>query len=302
MTTTPIAEIEIRDDRAVSREVRRRMILRQVGLLRLSERTRGSSAVRIALIDGPIARTHPTLAQAAIEEYPLVPDVETADPRHATFIASILVGSGSGVVAIAPACTLLSLVVQDASFQRLEIAPKAAALRIARAIYRAIELKADIIQLSLDFLPVADLAFRPVMSSLNAAATRGICTVVAAGNWPRLGVSAVLSVDGVLPVAMADSRGRLSSMSPVAPSVGHGLRCVGDQLPGALPPDIVEEATGSSFAAAIVSGTIALLKALRPDLSSLAIAACHPGRRNRSMVPPLLDGSAWLEALNFNFG
>ncbi|MGA7317452.1 MAG: S8 family serine peptidase [Silvibacterium sp.] len=286
------------ESHSISPEVRRRMFLRQVRLLDLCRRSAGAKTVRIALIDGPIAAAHPSLAAANIEEHPQGIDAKSADPAHATLIASILVGSGAAVLGLAPVCTLLSLPVHDEPFQRLELEPDVAALRIARAIHRAIELKAAVIQLSLDFLPAADGSFPPVLRAIRSAVARGICTVVAAGNRPRLGASAALATEGVLPIAMADERGQLSPMSPVAICIGRGLRVPGVRLPGALPPNRIGEATGSSFAAAVACGALALLKSMRPESSPVAIAALHPGLRNRSTIPPLLDGAAWLEALN----
>ena len=126
---------------------RRRLILRQTRLLELSRRTPGVPSVRIALIDGPISTSHPVLAAATIEQYPQIPGAETADERHATFIASLLVGRGAGVLGIAPGCTLISLPVQDSKFQKFELNRQEAASRVASAVYRAVELKADVIQL-----------------------------------------------------------------------------------------------------------------------------------------------------------
>jgi hypothetical protein len=78
---------------------RRRLILRQTRLLQLSRSTRGVPRVRIALIDGPVSVSHPVLAAATIVQYPQVTDTELADQDHATFIASLLVGCGGGVLA-----------------------------------------------------------------------------------------------------------------------------------------------------------------------------------------------------------
>jgi subtilisin family serine protease len=94
---------------------------------------------------------------------------------------------------------------------------------------------------------------------------------------------------------MADEMGRNHRDSPAGPAIGRGLRCPGERLPGAVPPDRLLEASGSSFAAAVASGAIALLKSLRPDLSALAIAAAYPRPPERSVIPPLIDGVAWSE-------
>ncbi len=267
---------------------RRRLILRQTRLLELSRRTRGTPRVRIALIDGPVAIAHPVLAAAMIEQHPQTPGAELAAEYHATFIASLLVGSGGGVLGLAPGCTLISLPFQDARFQRFELPAREAAERVARAIYRGLELGADVIQLSLDFLPASDGAFGSVVEALKYSASRGVCAIIAAGNHPRLGASKVLAAPGVLSVAAADEMGSVLPQSPLGPAIGRGLRCPGANLPGAAPPDRVLEASGSSFAAAVASGAIALLKSLRPELSDLA----------NSRRPPEVHGAIPGPALN----
>lgn len=278
-------------------EDRRRFILRQIRLLGITRLTQGIPQVRIALIDGPVSISHPVLSAATIEQYPQIPGTELADQSHATFIASLLVGRGGGVLGIAPGCTIVSLPIQDGEFQKLQLRAEEAAERVARAIYQAVELRADVIQLSLDFVPAADAAFRRVVEAIRHAAARGTCIVVAAGNRPRLGSSGVLAVPGVLAVAMADDAGRIYPGSPIGPAIGRGLRCPGSDLPGAVPPDLVIGGSGSSFAAALVSGAIALLRSLRQDMCPLEIAANYPRPRVPSVLPPLMDGAAWLEAL-----
>lgn len=275
----------------------RRRILRQAGMLELCRTTRGAARVRIALIDGPILRSHPALKDARIIEYPQVVGVEAADPAHATFIASLLVGRSLGVLGIAPDCTLLSLAVQDEAFQDLELPASEAARRIACAIQRAIDLQADLIQLSSEFLPQSDSAFAPVVLAIARAASLGICTVVAAGNQPRLGASRIMLVSGVLPVAAATADGSVHPTAPLSPAIGRGIRSPGVGLPGATTDGGVGERSGSSFAAALVSGTLALMKGIHPRLSTLHIAAKRPRPTHSSMVPPMLDGAAWHSAL-----
>lgn len=280
------------------RDSRRRFILRQTRLLGISRRTRGIPQVRITLIDGPVALSHPVFTAARIEQHPQIRGAEIADGRHATFIASLLVGDGGGVLGVSPNCTLVSVPIHDEKFQQLQLSAAEAAERVALAICRAVELRSDVILLSLDFLPNAELAFAPVLQAFRHASSRGTCIVVAAGNQPRLGSSKVLAAPGVLAVAMADDGGRIHPSSPLGLAIGRGLRCPGTDLPGAVPPNQLIEASGSSFAAALVSGAIALLRSLRQDLSPLEIVAGYPRPRCSSVVPPLVDGEAWLEALH----
>ena len=273
------------------------MVLRQAGLLELCRHNTGSPDVRIALIDTPALSTHPSLCQARIEPFPQVADLHRADARHGTFIASILVGSGGSVLGIAAGCTLLSLPVQDDRFQRFELHPAEVVARVVRAIDHALASQAHVILLSMEFDPDADHAFAPLHAAIERARAQGVCTVISAGNRPRLGVSSTLAVPGALAVSMSGPDAQVHPSSPLSPAVGAGLRGPGVDVPGAIPPGHVIRATGSSFAAAIVCATIALLKSLRPHLSTLQIAAMRPARQTRSLVPPALDAEHWLKLL-----
>jgi subtilisin family serine protease len=280
-------------------EYERRTILRQLGLLSMSGLGPESAPpVRIGLIDSPVCTDHPVFSSARIEQYPHIASLRDADTRHGTFIASILVGSGAGVLGIAPRGTLVSLPVQDLQFQRQALPAREVSLRIAGAIDDALDRGVDLIQMSMDFLPEADPAFEPVCRALGRAASRGVCTVVAAGNQPRLGSSAVLAQLGVLPVAMADRHARFHANSPMGIAIGRGLSCRGENLPGALPPTGITRASGSSFAAAVACGAVALLKGIKPRLSSLQIVHARGDRRSTSLVPPMLNAQRWLAALS----
>ena len=284
-------------DRAGAESARRRF-LRQAGMLELCHTTRGSPRVRIALIDGPILRSHPTLEGARLIEHPQIIGVEAADPTHATFIASILVGRGLGTLSVVPDCTLLNLAVHDSAFQNFRrLTASEAARRIAHAIHQAIDLRADLIQLSSEFLPESDSAFTPIVLAIERAASVGISTVVAAGNQPRLGASRLHSVAGVLPVTVATADGGIHPAAPLSPAIGRGTRSPGVGLPGATPQSGIGERSGSSFAAALVSGALGLIKSMHPWLSTLQIAASRPRPTILSMVPPMLDAAAWHAAL-----
>ena len=276
----------------------RRLVLRQTGLLSLCGPDSGSASVRIGLLDAPVCAEHPALRAARIQQYPHIASLDQADLRHGTFIASILVGSGKGVLGIVPRCTLISLPVHDADFQRHALNARSVSIRIAGAIDDALDRGVDVIQMSMDFAPEADDAFRPVCRAIERAATRGVCAVVAAGNRPRLGSSIVLAQRSVLAVAMSGHQGRIHANSPLGIAIGRGVCCPGEDVPGAMPPDGLTRASGSSFAAAIACGAIALLKSLRPRLSSLQILNGRSYLRCTSLVPPMLNAQHWLAALS----
>src|SRR5258708_28495333 len=87
--------------------------LELVHLTPLMERTGGRADIRVAVIDGPVAATHPDLAAARIRELPggsggACARTDSVACAHGTFIAGILFAQRSSTApAICPNCTLL---------------------------------------------------------------------------------------------------------------------------------------------------------------------------------------------------
>lgn len=273
-----------------------------IGLTRLLSLTDGNSHLRIALIDGMIDRSHPGLAGAYILE-DICSNFSGAAPlasAHATFIASILMGREDGLLGICRECTLLSIPVVDADFEQGRLSSDVIAAKIAKAVVRSVELGASVIQLSMEFSAHLGRAFKEIVNSLQYASKNGVRAVIAAGNSSTLGGNAVLNSMGVIPVAMARSDGLPDSRNNLGPSIGtRGLLAPGVDIPGARLPTGIGTLSGSSFAAAFVTGTFALLCSLFPKLSKDLVwdtlLSSQPCRKHRtSIVPPLLNADASL--------
>jgi subtilisin family serine protease len=271
----------------------------------LVRRSRGRHDLRIALLDGVVHRGHPLLHGVRLEqEVPVFLAEAATASAHATLIASIWAGRGEGTLGLCPDCTILSLPVVDRRFERGELAPAAAAARIAAAIGRAVTVRADVIQLSMAFDLELDQSFTPVVSALSAAAARGIFTFIAAGNEGTRGSSAVLRAPGVVPVAMAGVDGLAHPRSALGPTLGaRGILAPGAEVPGAIPPDGLGSASGTSFAAALATGAFVLLRSCFPARSPPEILAALRRQRgalrpSRSLVPPRLDGEDSFNLLN----
>jgi subtilisin family serine protease len=276
--------------------------LDQARLARLLGLTHGNSDLRIALIDGMIDRSHPGLAGAYISE-DICSNFSGSAPlasAHATFIASILIGREDGLLGICRECTLLSIPVADADFEQGRLSSDVIAAQIARAVVRSVELGASVIQLSMEFSPNLGRAFKEIINSLQYASKHGVRAVIAAGNSSTLGGNTVLDGMGVVPVAMARRDGLPDSRSNLGPLIGaRGLLAPGVDIPGATLPTGIGTLSGSSFAAAFVTGTFALLCSLFPKLSKDlvwdALLSSQPYRKRRtSIVPPLLNADASL--------
>lgn len=267
--------------------------------------TAGSPEIQIALIDGIIERSHPSLAGAIIseDERPAGASAAGSAAAHATFIASILVGCGPGVLGVCRGARLASVPIADLAFEQGRLPARSAAARIARAVERAVAGGADVILLSLEFAPEMSQPFDVVARALAAAASRGIRTVIAAGNGSTLGSNLVLGAPGVVPVAMAAADGSPHIDAALGPFIGtRGLLAPGVDIPGATLPAGTGVRSGSSFSAAIVAGSYALLRSGFPEVRRELVweSLLDPGalrRRRASIVPPLLDTHASLMRL-----
>lgn len=274
------------------------------GLGQLMRTSRGSSLVRIAIIDGVVESHHEALAAAKIIQHGPPGHPESQEEReargHATFVSSILVGKPG--LGICPDCTLLSVPAFYGCFAEGRLSEGDAARRLAACVKRAIELGADVLHFSLEFAPEASRSFGILASALNQAGARGVRTVVAAGNRGAMSASPVLAAAGVVPVAMAGRDGKLDHRSNRGALVGRrGLLAPGVDIEGAELPTGTGRRWGSSYAAALVTGAFALLRSrfLWLDKHEIWAALMNPipRLRTRSIVPPRLDVGASLHVL-----
>ncbi|MEU4426913.1 S8 family serine peptidase [Actinoplanes sp. NPDC024001] len=262
-----------------------------VGLPAVMRRGAGDRHVRIAIVDGPV-QDHPLLDQAPIVSLP-VPEPPGADDgarAHGTFVAGILAAPrGSAAPAISPGCTLLVRPIRTGAAASLPPAPD----RLADAILDCVRARADVINLGLVLSAPADRAGR-LAEALTLAARQGAIVVAAAGDERTPGGSVVSRHPWVLPVVAAGLSG--APLSTAALSASTGRR--GVAAPGrvaSLGPDAgLLVRTGSSFAAAVVTGVVALLRSLVPAAPAAAVraAVAATAPRGRSTVPPVLDAAA----------
>jgi len=120
------------------------------GLQPLRHESLGDPNVTIALLDGPVDLAHPCFTGASVTLVEtLTPYCPSDGPatRHATHVASILFGQpGTPLQGIVPRCRgLLLPIFTDLPDGRVRAATQ---LDLARAILRALELGANIINIS----------------------------------------------------------------------------------------------------------------------------------------------------------
>jgi len=209
--------------------------------------------VLIAQIDSGVDVDHPDLAGQVRHKENFVDGQDYAPEKHGTEVAGILVAradNGVGIAGIAPGASLLAL---RACWQREDAATLCNSFTLAKALQFALDRRAQIINLSLSGPPD-----RLLERLLDFAWQRGVTVVVACdpdvadGGFPA-------SNPHVLAVGQLDASG---STGPPGADVWAPGRDVPTTQPGARWGFV----TGSSFAAAHVSGLVALMLQLAPAL------------------------------------
>ncbi len=222
--------------------------------------------VRVAVIDSGVQRDHPDLAGQVALSANFVADHPEAAELHGTAVAGIVAARADnrvGIVGIAPHAELLAL---RGCWQSAGADTLCTSLSLALALHKAIERGAQIVNLSL-----GGPADRLVQRLIESAQARGAVVVAAADRQqPRGGFPA-----GLANVVAVVDDGPAGPTAMIAP---------GTDVPTTLPGARWATVTGSSYAAAHVSGLFALVLELRPRAAGSAAnpadsVALHADRR-----------------------
>jgi hypothetical protein len=270
--------------------------LQLVRLGPLTSRTTGSADVGVALLDGPVAAHHPDLVDARIVEMEgaACATLDSGACGHGTFVAGILSARrGSGAPAICPGCTLLVRPI----FRELGSGgsiPPATPDELAQALIESARAGARVVNLSAAIGYPTTQIERSLSQALDYVAAHGVLIVAAAGNQATLGSSAITRHTGVIPVVSYDQRGRPMPESNLGGSAGRrGLGAPGDSIVSLSTDGSLISRSGTSFAAAFVTGAAALLWSLFLEVDASRIRdALLQGRRRTSVIPPLMNAEA----------
>jgi hypothetical protein len=220
--------------------------------------------IRVAIVDSKVQVDHPDLAGQFIADRDFVNRGQARAEEHGTGIAGVIAakaGNGVGIAGVAPEARLMAL---RACWQG---SGRAAAtycdnLSLARALQFAIEHGAEVINLSLAGPPDA------LLRKLIALALSRGTTVVAAFDPGLPGGGFPASQQGVIPVTEES----LQSL----PSGLYGAP--GRDVPTTQPGGKWYLVNGSSYAAAHVSGLVALAREQRRSGASSALSLARmPG-------------------------
>jgi subtilisin family serine protease len=240
----------------------------QVGLqildITAAHRSSLGAGVRIAIIDSHADVDHEDLKGRIHSIEVFSSSIETVDTNHGTAVASVIGARSNnalGIVGVAPEATLDVFV--SCWHAANGDAVVCDSFSLSKALDRVLERPPQILNLSLTG-PQDMLVGR----LLEKAIEEGVIIVAASPSMSGPHNDFPSSMDGVIGIGRsmaADDRGEIAQVPD------DGLFAPGDQIMVAVPNDQYDFRSGSSLAAAHVSGVVALLLAVAPDQSPQAV-------------------------------
>lgn len=237
--------------------------------------TSRGEGITVAVIDtgvnGEVAELNGVLVGGTDVSGLGAPDGQTPvgeESEHGTMVASLLAGrgtgEGNGVIGVAPEADLLTVSV---AFGQDTGSDKTNDEQIAEAVRWSVDNGADIINMSLtrntrDWPESWDDAFRYAFEN-------DVVVVAAAGNRGSgtSEVGAPATIPGVLAVAGVD-REQNASFDASSQGLTIAVSAPSEDLVGVLPDGSYVQWSGTSAAAPLVSGLVALIRSEYPELDA----------------------------------
>lgn len=216
--------------------------------------------VTVAVIDSGVDTSHPVLKGANVTLLDAVDEPGGAPDKHGTAITGIIAAQGGEVAGIAPGAKILA--VRAFAPEKEGGPPVTTSMRLARAVDTAFEQGARVFNMS--FAGPRDPL---LIAMIDAAHAEGAIFVAAAGNnGPKAPPAFPAAYEKVIAITATDEGDRLYT---------HANR--GEYVDAAAPGvDILVPVTGASFdylsgtsfAAAHISGIVALIMERNPHMTS----------------------------------
>jgi len=221
--------------------------------------TSGEASIIIAVLDTGIDKEHEDLAGKVIAEVNFTDSPTTEDIYgHGTHIAGIIAAAadnGVGVDGLAYNCRLMNVKVADDQGRFYSSAA-------AKGVTWAVDHGARVINMSL----VSTEPSRELEKAISYAWSKGAVVIAAAGNLVGTKVVYPAYYSDCIAVAATDSSDRVASWSSQCDWVD--VAAPGVDIYSTLPSNLYGSKSGTSMAAAHVSGLAGLLFALRSDNNS----------------------------------
>ncbi|MBK8897149.1 MAG: PatA/PatG family cyanobactin maturation protease [Candidatus Competibacteraceae bacterium] len=235
------------------------------GIRTVWEETLGDPRICVALLDGPIDHFHPAFIGSKLAlASTVIPNLRKGKAlRHGTQVTSVIFGQHNAQIkGIAPGCRGLVIpIVSDGSNGLLASYSQ---VGLAQAISMAIQAGANIINISLGQRSPEGVGHPLLLTAIEDCLAKDVVIVAATGNEGRNTLSIPAALPSVLAVGAMNSQGL-----PLEFSNWHeryqtqGVLAPGENILTADLGNAITLSNGTSYAAAIVSGVIALLASLQ---------------------------------------
>ncbi len=244
------------------------IIARLPGLSALWAESKGDPRICVAVLDGPVDLSHQAFAGAQLScTKTLIACAAGKGPAvdHGTYVASILFGQhGSSVCGIAPDCRGIVFPVFSSTEQGSVIA--SSQLDLARAINQALNHGAQVINISGGEPAITGEADDYLSRAAKLCADNRVLLVAAAGNEGCNCLHIPAALPSVLAVGAMNAQGSpLESSNWGTQYRQQGILAPGEDIPGAATGGDVRLRSGTSTAAPVVSGIVALLLSIQLD-------------------------------------
>lgn len=231
-------------------------------LERVWSSTLGDPRVCIAVLDGPAALAHPAFDGALVRQVDFSGGAKPARGvglRHGTHVASLIFGQHDGAVrGVAPKCR--GAVIPIYGEQDDGSLVPCSQMELTRAISLAVAVGANVINISAGVYDETGEPEPSLARAIRLCEEQGILIVAASGNDGCACPHIPAASPTVLAVGAADRDGNPLGFSNWSELYrGHGVLAPGDAVAGAAPGGQTHRASGTSVAAAVVSGVAGLL-------------------------------------------
>ena len=231
--------------------------LQQMQISQAHGKTTGKN-ITIAMIDTGVDLTHPDLADQIKQNENFASGISSgfSNDKHGTAVAGIMVArkdNGTGIIGIAPDAKLIAL---KACWPQQTDSMEAVcnSFTLALAVNTAIKTGAKILNMS---LTGPQDSFLELL--LNKAIEKGIIVIAADTGLDKKDENFPASLKDVISVQSLRQPDQLRQLQTVT--------APGEKILTTLPHGTYDFISGSSIAAAEVSGIVALLMELKPDLT-----------------------------------
>lgn len=266
--------------------------------------SKGSPKLKIGIIDGPIDFTHPDFVDSNFEvihesDLEKCKNSTNAACHHGTLVTGILASNrGSPSPAICPNCTFII----NPIFSENQQYPSSSPEGLARAIVETIDAGANIINLSVGLSISSIRKYAELEDAIQYAITKKVLLIIASGNQGNIAIAPSFNNVNIILVTACDSMGLPSTDSNLGGKNGLAMSIMapGVDVVSTIPNKKYLSVSGSSIATPFVTGTIALVSSIFPNLSLLELKAIlsETHKRNRTIIPPLLNAESFYDNVN----